>query len=272
MSRPRLIEIQAPVGGLDRRLGFQSQPPFTSPAANNVWVSRGMDGRRRLGSRPGQSKAYATHFGGANDKPIVAIDSISIAKPFVPAGVLPSFASSASWVETPVQETYPTNWFEQTKDLEWDGTFALMKNEGEEDSRASTVRYTGGTMDSSIQGKVTLVIEAPDLGRSGDALLFLGLTDTYDPNDGVIFATYPSGKSADATLNYVSAAGSVTSYTSAITSSNDDITIELHILAGAGGVLERFALVAGGVVLIDQALPGPVLGIHYGFGLSADVN
>jgi len=49
----RVVHIQAPTGGLYKRRGFQSQPPFTTPNCDNVRIDDSIDGRERIGSRPG---------------------------------------------------------------------------------------------------------------------------------------------------------------------------------------------------------------------------
>lgn len=41
-----------PIGGFDKRYGFQAQPPFTSAYCNNIWPIDPSTGRERGGSRP----------------------------------------------------------------------------------------------------------------------------------------------------------------------------------------------------------------------------
>lgn len=53
VPRPRTVELQFPVAGLNRRLGYKQQPPFTTPDAQNVRPDGTLLGRRRGGSRPG---------------------------------------------------------------------------------------------------------------------------------------------------------------------------------------------------------------------------
>lgn len=61
--KQRQITLRAPLGGVDRRLGFQSQPQFTTPASSNVLGDDTILGRARAGARPGLSKALTTDFG-----------------------------------------------------------------------------------------------------------------------------------------------------------------------------------------------------------------
>lgn len=66
------------MGGLNRRYGYQSQPPFTTPDCNNVRPITGADRRARGGSRPGLSKVNASQFGSSgSDRPFQFITSVS---------------------------------------------------------------------------------------------------------------------------------------------------------------------------------------------------
>lgn len=51
--------LHFPVGGLDRRYGYQSQPPFTTPDCLNVRSVDINEGRERGGSRPGITELIA---------------------------------------------------------------------------------------------------------------------------------------------------------------------------------------------------------------------
>jgi hypothetical protein len=57
VAKSRQITLRFPLGGVDRRLGFQAHQPFTTPAALNVYPDDCVTGRARGGSRPGLSKA-----------------------------------------------------------------------------------------------------------------------------------------------------------------------------------------------------------------------
>lgn len=58
------VNIRFPLGGLNRRLDYQSQPLFTAPDLLNVLDRDCLTGRLRGGSRPGMSKAFPTQIGG----------------------------------------------------------------------------------------------------------------------------------------------------------------------------------------------------------------
>ena len=60
MAKSRALTLRFPLAGVDKRGGFQAQPPFTTPAALNVLPDDVVQGRARGGSRPGLSKAITT--------------------------------------------------------------------------------------------------------------------------------------------------------------------------------------------------------------------
>mgnify|MGYP007100044528 CR=1 FL=1 len=56
---PKLIDLRFPTAGLNRRLAYKQQAPFTSPCMLNVRPSDTLLGRDRGGSRPGLAKSLA---------------------------------------------------------------------------------------------------------------------------------------------------------------------------------------------------------------------
>ena len=63
MIKPRLIDLRFPVGGLVKKSGYQTQPPYTTPDCSNVRPSDTLEGRERGGSRPGTVKIASTVLG-----------------------------------------------------------------------------------------------------------------------------------------------------------------------------------------------------------------
>ena len=63
MRSHQSITLQAPTGGLYRARGYQYKPPFTSERLENVRPFDVIEGRGRIGSRPGQIKAFAELLG-----------------------------------------------------------------------------------------------------------------------------------------------------------------------------------------------------------------
>lgn len=59
MPAARVIEARFPVGGVSKRLAYQSQPPFTTVDALNVRPEGTLEKRLRGGSRPGLVKSFA---------------------------------------------------------------------------------------------------------------------------------------------------------------------------------------------------------------------
>lgn len=66
MAQQALTELRFPLGGLNRRFGYQSQPPYTSPSCLNVRPDGNSVGRERGGSRPGLAKAFSQQLGGGS--------------------------------------------------------------------------------------------------------------------------------------------------------------------------------------------------------------
>lgn len=57
------IEVLFPIGGLNARLDYQQQPPFTTPDASNVFSDGMLTERQRGGMRPGVGKCLAAQLG-----------------------------------------------------------------------------------------------------------------------------------------------------------------------------------------------------------------
>lgn len=68
IKRPngRQYDLQFPLGGLNRRLSVQSQPPYTTADALNVRPVDTLRSRQRGGSRPGLLKTHYTQLGSGN--------------------------------------------------------------------------------------------------------------------------------------------------------------------------------------------------------------
>ena len=62
-NKKKTLNLQPPVAGVDSRLAYQAQPPYSAPAANNVRPDDTIEGRVRIGSRPGLDKSHSTALG-----------------------------------------------------------------------------------------------------------------------------------------------------------------------------------------------------------------
>lgn len=62
----RSARVLFPLGGINRRRGFQSQPPWTTPDCLNVFPDGARSERERGGTRPGTIKAFAQELGSGN--------------------------------------------------------------------------------------------------------------------------------------------------------------------------------------------------------------
>jgi len=75
MSEPFRTEVPFPLDGLDRRLAYADQSPVTTPDCLNVRPSDVIEGRKRIGSRPGLNKAFYEELGGGT--PIRMLNTVS---------------------------------------------------------------------------------------------------------------------------------------------------------------------------------------------------
>lgn len=82
MAKP-FVDVQYPVGGLNRRHGFQAQPPFTTANALNERPFDVLEGRGRGGSRPGLRRVFADGngdpLGVPGNRPIRMLANVNIA-------------------------------------------------------------------------------------------------------------------------------------------------------------------------------------------------
>ncbi|MBK7363158.1 MAG: hypothetical protein IPJ01_12785 [Micavibrio sp.] len=66
MASPKIISLRFPAGGVNRRLGFQSQAPYTCVDALNVRPDSVIGHRERGGSRPGTGLSHRGTLGSGN--------------------------------------------------------------------------------------------------------------------------------------------------------------------------------------------------------------
>lgn len=97
------VNLRFPLGGINRRNGYQWQPPFTTPGCLNVRPDGNSQGRERGGSRPGLQKERSNQVDG--DNPIRALISVKTGEPET-AGLFEddfsgSAMSSANWSAWP---------------------------------------------------------------------------------------------------------------------------------------------------------------------------
>lgn len=62
-AKRKSIQLAFPLGGLQRKTSYQSQPPYTTPSALNVRLRESLEGRERGGSRPGLVKSHSDSLG-----------------------------------------------------------------------------------------------------------------------------------------------------------------------------------------------------------------
>lgn len=61
MAQNRLVNLTFPAGGISKGLGYQTQPPYTTPDAQNVRVTETYERRARGGSRGALTAALTKH-------------------------------------------------------------------------------------------------------------------------------------------------------------------------------------------------------------------
>lgn len=78
MAQRNQLTIQPPIGGVNKRAGFQSQPPFTAYRAINAWPTDPLTGRSVTGTRPAIAP-FATP--GAPVNMLVRVNGVATGKP-----------------------------------------------------------------------------------------------------------------------------------------------------------------------------------------------
>lgn len=94
------LTIEFPIGGLNRQLAYQNQPPYTTPDCLNVRARDVLTGRLRGGSRPGLSRAYVQELGGG--QPVNMLATVRPVGGLSPGLFLDEFPGSAlatQWVK-----------------------------------------------------------------------------------------------------------------------------------------------------------------------------
>jgi len=62
----RKLNLRFPALGLERKVGYENQAPFSSPSLENVRIQEIYQDRERGGSRPGSGKAFVEELGGGS--------------------------------------------------------------------------------------------------------------------------------------------------------------------------------------------------------------
>lgn len=78
MPRKSFFHLRFPLGGLNRRVAYRQQPPFTSPDCINVRPDAALEGRSRGGSRPGLGKAFYEELG--SGAPVRLLADVAVAE------------------------------------------------------------------------------------------------------------------------------------------------------------------------------------------------
>lgn len=71
------FRLEIPAAGLNRRFGFQDQPPFSTPSVQNFRPYDTILGRERGGSRPGIAKLFSTALGAPAAAPVRLLTDVA---------------------------------------------------------------------------------------------------------------------------------------------------------------------------------------------------
>lgn len=88
------LTLQPPILGVNRRAGFQSQPPFSAYRATNTWPADPLTGRSVLGTRPA-IVPFASPIGSGAVNMLVRVNGVSTGKPL--QSMLAARGSDFSW-------------------------------------------------------------------------------------------------------------------------------------------------------------------------------
>lgn len=98
------LDLVWPLGGVDRRVSFQTQPPWTTPVAVNVRVDGTVSYRQRGGSRPGLRRAINTQLPG----PIRLLTKVSELRSRTAADVATGFYGELVGLDAPSWNDNPS--------------------------------------------------------------------------------------------------------------------------------------------------------------------
>lgn len=186
----RRINLQFPQGGVHKAAGYQGQPPYTSPSAENVRSYDVYEGRARGGSRPGLGLAFCGDvvplIYGARTGPVYMLSSIAVSQEAVADYWQDTFNGDAlggAWT------VLPTNGETFTAPDVWPDGFASCTASHAGDSGCYGVALDALT-DFAHSGAYTVSIwVAPWNGaHHGEYFIFAGMDDTTpDPyEDGIV--------------------------------------------------------------------------------------
>jgi len=282
-----VIDVLSPVLGLDRRLSYQQQPPFSTPLAKNVWPHDVFENRDRCGSRPGLVKAFPSGVTGpvhllANVRVIEGIATTGTQTHFLREFDFPGSTQALEW-------STPT-WIARRPDCNRDflnllqtGTWAIMRanspppyehhNEGGliapafDQSVANSTNYFVELIISGDMRQAGAVVT--DSGSTtGRSRIFLGMSDNA-PNvfqDGILVE-------ADHTLHilsvtqYVSGAGTPLLTGLAFPAANGPSTFRARVFTGVAGAITIECFVGGAAATIASEFILPMVGKRIGFSI-----
>ena len=162
-----IVELHFPVGGLNRAVAFQNQPPYTTPYCQNVRPYDQIFGRVRGGSRPGLVLAYAEQLGGGGGTAPQLLGS---------ASVLPNTGIATNRLVAVV-----------------DGMFYYLSDAGAMTQCTGVFNSTNGKMQGTQIGQLYYVADFAQYNLAGSNGTLVTGHSLTDPN----FASWPSWLTGD---------------------------------------------------------------------------
>lgn len=171
--KARPVNIKSPLGGIVRRTDYQSQPPYTTPAAQNVWPVGTPDLRQRIARRAGKVKLCAGTAGG---------QSRMLAVVPKPLGLTAGGASTTTWIVGSIPRII--NWPDDiaANEARWsaNGLYTTAGTSGGYDYQVSGdgVWYRWQTDATHFYLSKVLATASGDYFQSSDGIWFYYQTDT----------------------------------------------------------------------------------------------
>lgn len=179
MARKVRKSILFPLGGLNKKLSYKQQPPYTTPDCQNVLPFGPFERRTRGGSRPGLIKAYALDLG----TEVWAMDTLtyvpSVSNGVPTTGVPYSFTS---WLHT---VGFPSDWVKPTSadtgphtaSVDSDGYYYLSGVAADLD-KGSFLTVTESDFDN--YAKIEVYVRTGAIVDTKECTIDLGITNTDD--------------------------------------------------------------------------------------------
>lgn len=245
-TKKRVVDVKPPLAGINKRMAFQSQPPYTTPDCLNVAPTDPMQKRERVGSRPGFGPMFARKIGSPGSFEVRSLCDVTIVNP----------SSSSSWTDY----FNPPSLGDEWNHLYWMGT----SPPGISSDGYATAGYNdpSGVVRSELvfDGTAEYSIElalVPD-GVYDATYSIWAQMDKVDPNpatNGVTFTLDLNNTAYSATLTFYRSGSSIQSSTQYGTISSGSTSGVMKMVVNSGGTVGFVSCYYDTTLLISH--PGP---------------